>query len=248
MTIQTQATSARSNAAAAGFSLHSLSIIVPVYQDTAALTALLSQLAMARQQGVEVIVVGTAVDTSAAEVSGELADRYVVSEKGRGTQLAAGASASARPLIWFVHADSGLPDNAATLVVAALRAHRWGRFDIQIDDTRWLLRCVSFVMNVRSRWNSIATGDQGIFIRRELYDAVGGFPLIPLMEDIALCRALKRSGVAGVPACLRQTIVTSARKWQRDGVLKTVINMTRWRFRFWMGTSPDVLKKEYYRD
>ncbi|TAG50418.1 MAG: glycosyltransferase [Betaproteobacteria bacterium] len=229
-------------------SLESLSIIVPIYKDTDALTALLAQLADAQKQGAEIIVVGTAGDEGVADVASRFATRFVVSEKGRGMQLAQGAAASARSKLWFLHADSQLPSNAAASVVKALGSHRWGRFDIRIDDPHWLLRCVSFVMNVRSRWTRIATGDQGIFIRRELYDSVGGFPPIPLMEDIALCRALKRSGIAGSPACVPDVITTSARKWQRDGVLATVINMARWRFRFWRGESPDVLVKEYYRE
>jgi rSAM/selenodomain-associated transferase 2 len=225
-----------------------LSIIVPVYRDDAALTALLLQLRAARDQGVEVIVVGTSGDASAESIAAQYAVRYIVSEKGRGTQLALGANASARSKLWFVHADSVLPSDAPQLVVAALASHHWGRFDVQLDDPRLTLRCVAAVMNWRSRWSRIFTGDQAMFVRRDLYVAVGGFQHIPLMEDIAISRSLKRFPGAGHPACLHAKVTTSARKWQRGGVLKTILSMAWWRFRFWMGANPNTLAKAYYRE
>ncbi len=225
-----------------------LSVIVPVYRDDAALTTLLTQLRTARDHDLEVIVVGTSGDVAAETIASQHAARYLVSEKGRGAQLAAGANASTRSMLWFVHADSVLPSDAPSLVVAALAVHRWGRFDVRLDDPRFLLRCVAAVMNARSRWSRIFTGDQAMFVRRDLYDAVGGFQRISLMEDIAISRSLKRFPSAGRPACLRVKVTTSARKWQRDGVLKTILRMAWWRFRFWLGANPNDLAKAYYRE
>ncbi len=232
----------------ASATLASLAIVIPVYRDDAALSRLLAQLRSAQDIGAEIIVVGTTDDPSSQVVATQAAARHIAVARCRGAQLAAGAAASSRELLWFLHADTTLPPNAAQRVCEALASHKWGRFDIAFNDRSPLLRLVAALMNWRSRMSAIATGDQGIFVRREAYDAVGGFQPIPLMEDVALSRALRASAAGGMPARVRTPLVTSARKWKREGILKTIVRMWMWRFRYWRGVSPDVLAREYYRD
>jgi rSAM/selenodomain-associated transferase 2 len=222
--------------------------VIPVFRDAEALRSLLAQLRDIREQGAEIIVVGTADDLSATSVATSGADRYLVSQRNRGMQLALGAAHATREWLWFLHADTRLPRDASVLVSNALASRPWGRFDVAFDPATPALRIVAWMMNRRSCWSGIATGDQGMFMRRDAYRAVGGFPPFPLMEDIALSRALRRSPEGGRPACIATSLTTSSRKWQRDGVVRTIIRMWWWRFRFWRGERPETLAKEYYRD
>jgi rSAM/selenodomain-associated transferase 2 len=229
-------------------SLASLAIIIPVYRDESALAKLLSQLRGARDAGAQIIVAGVSTDSASEVIAKHAADCYVATTRCRGAQLALGAAASSRDFLWFLHADTTLPPGAALLVCDALASHAWGRFDIAFDDPSLTLSVVAAMMNRRSRMSGIATGDQGVFVRRSAYDAVGGFQSIPLMEDIALSDTLRKSRASGAPAHIRTPLVTSARKWRREGVIKTIVRMWWWRFRFWRGESPEVLASEYYRD
>jgi rSAM/selenodomain-associated transferase 2 len=226
----------------------SLAIIIPVYKDADALAALLAQLRTAHESGVEIIVVGTHDDNSSEPLARREATQYIAAQRGRGAQLAAGALATKRDLLWFLHADSKLPENAVTLVCDALAKHPWGRFDVRFDDPRTAFRVVAAMMNWRSRATRIATGDQGIFVRRVAYETIGGFAPLLLMEDIDFSKRLRRSPASGAPACIPTPIVVSARKWQREGIVKTILRMWWWRFQYWRGVSPDVLVRDYYRD
>lgn len=226
----------------------SLAIVIPVFRDSVALANLLAQLQDARDAGAEIIVVGTHDEQSSELIAQRDADRYLAVQRGRGLQMASGAAATTRELLWFLHADTRLPPNAAQLVCDALATHTWGRFDVALDAPGISFRVVAAFMNWRSRATGIATGDQGIFVRRASYEAVGGVPPIPLMEDIALSRKLRGWPGGGAPACIRPPLVTSARKWQRDGIVVTIVRMWRWRYRFWRGEHPKTLAQEYYRD
>jgi hypothetical protein len=97
-------------------------------------------------------------------------------------------------------------------------------------------------MNSRSRLTGIATGDQAIFVRREAFEASGGFPAIPLMEDVALSKILKRRSP---PLCLRERVVTSGRRWQRHGTFRTIVLMWRLRLAFALGADPRRLARRY---
>src|SRR5262249_39690224 len=108
--------------------------------------------------------------------------------------------------------------------------------------SRWL-PTIAFMMNARSRLTGIATGDQGIFVERSLFDRIGGYPDQPLMEDIELARMLKR--VAGMPACIRSRVTTSGRRWERRGVWRTIVSMWRWRLAYWCGADPARLASRY---
>ena len=149
---------------------------------------------------------------------------------------------SRRPCL-FLHADTVLPEQAGNLVLEALQgASTWGRFDVRIDSPRPVFRCIEHMMSWRSRWSGIATGDQAVFVRRAASSAVGGFPDIALMEDIALSRALKR---IAPPACLRACVTTSARRWEQHGVWRTVWLMWRLRAAYFFGADPRTLAVKY---
>ena len=157
--------------------------------------------------------------------------------------MTAGAAACPADVLLFLHADTALPDNADKLVRrATLGPFFWGRFDVRIDSPRPLLRLVSRMMNLRSCWTGIATGDQALFVRHDLFRQIGGFPELPLMEDIAISRALKQHGR---PACLKERVTTSPRRWERHGVWRTIFLMWRLRAAYFFGADPRQLAIQY---
>ena len=221
-----------------------LSIIVPVLNESAGIVASLGALAPLRARGAEVIVVdgGSADDTAA--LAAPLADRIVTSPRGRATQMNAGAAIARGDALLFLHADTRLPANADRLVLENLsRSGRaWGRFDVTIDGVRPMLPVVAAFMNARSRITGIATGDQALFMTRDAFNAVEGFPDIALMEDIALSRRLKR---ISPPLCLRARVTTSGRRWENRGVLRTIVLMWRLRLAYFFGAKPEELRRRY---
>jgi rSAM/selenodomain-associated transferase 2 len=211
--------------------------------ESATIVDTLQLLTVIRRTGAEIIVVDGGSTDQTVELSSPLADKVVASERGRSNQMNAGAAASSGEVLLFLHADTLLPENAEQYVLAAISAGaEWGRFDVRIREKPLMLRVVSFMMNARSRITGIATGDQAIFVTRESFYAVGGFPKIPLMEDIVFSRQMiKRSR----PACLRQIVATSGRRWVKHGVIRTILLMWSFRLRFFFGASPSQLAKEY---
>jgi rSAM/selenodomain-associated transferase 2 len=222
----------------------SLSVIVPALNEAGHIRQTLSDLAPARRQGHEVIMVdGGSTDATISE-AGDLADQVIEAARGRASQMNAGARAAHGDLLWFLHADTRVPPQAFdALLVAADTGARWGRFDVRLSGRQWLLRIVERSMNWRSCITGIATGDQGIFVTRKAFEQVGRYPDIPLMEDIALSKALKR---IARPACVGVRLVTSSRRWEEKGVLRTVALMWRLRLAYATGTSPAQLVRRYY--
>ena len=193
----------------------------------------------------EVIVVDGGSRDGTENAAQPLADRVIVSPRGRATQMNAGARAAHGDALLFLHADTRLPDGAPGLIEQALRQHVWGRFDVRITGrSRWL-PLIAAMMNLRSRLTGIATGDQAIFVTRAAFDTAGGFPEQPLMEDIELSKRLKR---IGPPACLRETVVTSGRRWDTHGAWRTILLMWRLRFDYWRGEPAARLVARYYPD
>lgn len=219
-----------------------VSIVVPVLHEAGTLSATLAPLQPSRGRDVEIVVVDGGSTDGTVEVARPLADAVIVAPRGRAAQMNAGAAAARADTLLFLHADTRLPPDAPRLVREALARASWGRFDVRIEPATPLLRVVGAMMNARSRLTRIATGDQALFMRRAAFAAAGGFPAIPLMEDVAMCRALKR---LGPPACLRARVTTSARRWQRHGVLRTVVLMWRLRLAFAMGADPHRLARAY---
>ena len=169
------------------------------------------------------------------ELARGLCDRLIVVPRGRAAQMNAGAREAKGDVLVFLHADTRLPENFS------LGNHVWGRFDVEIDGRHPLLKVVAWSMNLRSRLTGIATGDQAIFVRREAFP---GFPELPLMEDIAFSKAMKR---IARPACLRAKVITSGRRWQSRGVLRTILLMWRLRAMYAMGVSAESLARRYAR-
>jgi len=222
-----------------------LSIIIPVLNEEAEIADTLAALAPLRACGVETIVVDGGSRDRTVALARPLADTVIESARGRAVQMNAGAAA-AKPgnVLLFLHADTRLPAEADRLVLDGLArsGRQWGRFDVRISGRHPLLRVVARLMNIRSRLTGVATGDQAIFVTRDLFDAVGGFPDIPLMEDVALSRALRRSGT---PLCLRPRALTSGRRWEKEGVVRTIVLMWRLRFAYSLGAEPARLARRY---
>lgn len=220
-----------------------LAIVMPVLDEAATLPELLATLQPLRRRGVQVVVADGGSTDGTPDIARSGADLVLAAPRGRAVQMNAGAAACATQALLFLHADTRLPGNADLLIARALQGGAlWGRFDVQLDSPRPVLRIVGWAMNGRSRLTGIATGDQAVFVRREVFDAVGGFPAQPLMEDIALSSRLKRQGA---PACLRQTVRTSARRWERHGVWRTIVLMWRLRAAYWLGVDPARLAVMY---
>ena len=219
-----------------------LAIVVPMLDEAATLPALLVHLAGWRARGCEVVLVDGGSRDDSVAMARAAGLRVVVAERGRARQMNAGAQACGGALLLFLHADTRLPEAADAMVRAALAVQAWGRFDVRIDGRPLMLRVVAALMNLRSRLSGIATGDQAIFVRREVFEALGGFPDQPLMEDIELsCRLLRVSR----PACLRARVRTSGRRWEQRGVWRTIALMWRLRWAYWRGVPAERLAEAY---
>jgi rSAM/selenodomain-associated transferase 2 len=222
-----------------------LSIILPVLNEATGIAAALGALQPLRAAGHELIVVdGGSIDATALLASVD-ADRVMVSARGRAPQMNAGAAAASQDALLFLHADTRLPPEAETLILSALRERLWGRFDVVISGRPHMLGVIARMMNLRSRMTGIATGDQAIFVRRSAFIEAGGYPEQPLMEDIELSKRLKR---LGSPACLRQRVITSGRRWECHGVWRTILLMWRLRFDYWRGIPAAQLAARYETD
>lgn len=220
-----------------------LCIVVPVLDEAETLAARLHALDPFRQRGARVVVVDGGSQDDTLAIARAHADLALLAPRGRAAQMNAGAAACPADVLLFLHADTALPDDADDLVRRAMQGPcRWGRFDVHIDSPRRALRLVSTMMNLRSRWTGIATGDQALFVDHALFRRIGGFPDLALMEDIAISRVLKRHGP---PACLKQRVRTSARRWQRHGVWRTVLLMWRLRAAYFFGADPKRLAVRY---
>lgn len=223
--------------------MESISIVIPCLNESAVIVGALVALQPLRAAGQEVIVVD-AGDDGTAERAAPLADRVIRAPRGRAVQMNRGAAVARGDLLLFLHADTLLPERAASLVTEGMKrsGRRWGRFDVRLSGRHPLLRVVERAMSLRSRFTGIATGDQAVFVERALFERIGGYPEIALMEDIALSKRLKREGR---PLCLNARVITSSRRWERDGVLRTILLMWWLRLRYFAGADPVDLARAY---
>jgi rSAM/selenodomain-associated transferase 2 len=221
-----------------------LSIIIPALDEGEQIAAMLDRLADLRQLGVEVIVVDGGSRDATVQRARLRADCVISAPRGRALQMNAGAARASGDVLLFLHADTRLPEDADHVVLNGLErcGRAWGRFDARIEGRHPLLPVVAWCMSLRSRITGIATGDQAMFVRRDAFHAVGGFPAIPLMEDIALSKQLKR---VSRPLCLRECVVTSGRRWEKNGILSTIFLMWRLRLAFFFGADPKELALRY---
>jgi rSAM/selenodomain-associated transferase 2 len=192
----------------------------------------------------EMIIVDGGSSDRSREIGAQSGAKVLVAGAGRARQMNRGALEATGDVLLFLHADSRLPASALQDIAAALSdpGYVGGRFDVELDSERWLLKVVGFLISLRSRLSKVSTGDQAIFVRREIFEELGGFPDMPIMEDIAFCRTLKRRGDV---ACLRSKVRTSARRWETDGVWRTIFRMWALKLCYLAGVSPARLKRFY---
>jgi len=223
-----------------------LSVIIPVLNEASEIRAALLALQALRAAGNEIIVADGGSGDATRDLARDLADAVIDAPRGRAMQMNAAARDARGDILVFLHADTALPEGAAPMIADGLAASGkvWGRFDVRIAGASAWFPVIGFMMNWRSRITGIATGDQAIFVRRALFEEIGGFPPLPLMEDIALSSRLKRRSR---PLCLRAQAATSGRRWERHGVLRTIALMGWLRLRYFLGASAADLARRYYR-
>lgn len=224
----------------------SLSVVVPVWMEAAGIQQALQALQPLRQAGHEVIVVDGGSSDRSVDLARPLCDHLLISDPGRAVQMNAGAQKAKGQLLLFLHADTRLPDDAlAHLSQACQRGRTWGRFDVRLSGERRMFRVVAWFMNWRSRLTGICTGDQAMFVRRDVFEALGGFRPIPLMEDIELSKRLK---LLARPYCIAAPVITDSRRWEQGGVWPTIVLMWRLRWRYWRGDAPESLAALWRRN
>ena len=220
-----------------------ISIVVPALDEAERIVAALGSV---REPGVcEVIVVDGGSGDDTVKCAAAAADRVLHSVRGRAAQMNAGADVAGGDVLLFLHADTRLPAGFAAAVQDAIeRGAIGGRFDVALEGEHPFLQVIAFLMNARSRLTRISTGDQAIFVRRDVFSRLGGFAAIPLMEDVELTRRLRRLGPL---AALRLRVRTSARRWETNGVVRTIVLMWALRFAYACGVSPERLARAYRR-
>lgn len=220
-----------------------VSVIVPVLNEATSLPALLPALQQLKTQGAQLLLVDGASQDATVALAEQAGFRVIQAPRGRAAQMNAGAAQAQGDIFLFLHADTRLPEGVLKLVQARLSQQQvWGRFDVSIEGQPRMLRVVAALMNLRSRLTGMATGDQALFMTRQAFALVGGFPALALMEDIEMSRRLKR---LSPPVCLRAKVITSGRRWETRGVWRTIFLMWRLRWAYWRGVPASELARAY---
>ena len=224
--------------------MSALSIIIPTLNEADGIVDALNALSQLRANGAEVIIADGGSQDRTAELARPRCDKLVEAPRGRAAQMNAGAQVATGGVLLFLHADTRLPKEADRVVTEGLATskHRWGRFDVTIAGRSALLPVVARLMNWRSRLTGIATGDQAMFADRLVFAQVGGFPDVPLMEDIILSRRLRQISTS---LCLKARVVTSGRRWDEHGPMRTILLMWRLRAAHSLGADPHTLARAY---
>ncbi len=218
----------------------SVSVIIPVYNELAALPNVLRD---ARSLAADVLFVDGGSNDGTVEALQASGVRWIGAPQGRAAQMNAGAAAANGDILLFLHADTRLPESALDAVRKAIRdGADGGSFDVTLDTTRPLLRIVGRMISLRSRLTGVASGDQAIFVSRSAFESLGGFAPMALFEDIDLSRRLKRHGRT---VRLRPPVRTSARRWERGGAVRTILQMWVLRALYYCGVAPDALARHY---
>lgn len=214
-----------------------VSIVVPLLNEAAMVPELIKQLDALNAQQIIIVDGGSSDDTP--ELLRKTRYKLIESSPGRAKQMNAGARVATGKMLLFLHADTELPRNYMSELC---RAEVWGRFDVCFSSSLWGMKMVAFFINLRSRVSGVATGDQAIFIDSDVFAAMGGFPDFPIMEDVAFCKRLRQ---LHRPYCSPAKVTTSARRWEHNGVLNTILKMWWYRLAFFFGMSPHRLKRGY---
>lgn len=222
----------------------SVSIIIPVLNEEDTIKTVLEQFKYYRQQGHEVIVVDGGSEDNTISIAQSLADTVIKSQPGRAIQMNTGAKSAKFNVLWFLHADTLIPEHAIESIQDALnkKGYNWGWFKINLSGTNMFFRVIESMMNMRSCISGVATGDQGIFVKKTLFDNVKGYSVIPLMEDVDLSKKLKKQSKH---RCLKERLTTSSRRWEKNGIFSTMLLMWRLRLLYWLGVSADKLARQY---
>lgn len=219
-----------------------ISIIIPTYNEEVGIAALLNKLQSFRPQ-CELIIVDGGSEDNTVGLAVPLVDDVIRTGKGRALQMNAGATIAKAPILLFLHADTFLPDNAVEQLKSAMeKGFIWGRFDIELTGSSRLLSIVAWSMNKRSRWTGIATGDQALFVDKTVFEQLGGFAEISLMEDIELTSRLRK---LSKPYCSKSKVISSGRRWLSFGIIKTILLMWSLRLRYFFGAEADELEQLY---
>lgn len=216
------------------------SVVIPVLNDADALRLLIDDLR--QSPSLQIIVVDGGSSDDSLRVARE-ADLVLSSPRGRGRQIRLGVERADGDCLWFLHADSRVSAEVLEAFQAVCQQACWGWFDVRLEGNEWPLRVIATAMNWRSALTSVATGDQGIFVHRRLLDAAGGVPPLPLMEDVTLCKRLRR---LAKPRRLGATLETSSRRWREHGVIRTVVTMWALRLRYFLGADAEAVARRYY--
>jgi len=225
-------------------SFYNISIIIPVLNEGNNIQQTLLNLQLVRKQDVELIVVDGGSDDNTVELAKPLCDFVIQSSPGRAKQMNAGANLANGAVLLFLHADTQLPSffHKNLLGEMKMQNKKWGRFDIKLSSNKLVFRVIESMVNIRSKLSGIATGDQAIFIEKELFAHVKGFPQIDLMEDVAISTTLKK---IEFPLCLKLKVITSSRRWEQYGIWKTIILMWKLRYAYFRGEDPNRLARKY---
>lgn len=221
-----------------------ISIIIPVLNEAENIQSFLQALQPLREQGHEVVLVDGQSEDETCTLARPLVDRMFSAQPGRARQQMLGAKMATGQVFLFLHADTKLPEQAEQKILLTLaEGYYWGRFTVRLSGSHWLFRIIETMMNWRSCLTGICTGDQSIFVSKMLYNDSGGMPLIELMEDIEFSKRLLKFCK---PACLKSIVITSSKRWEKNGILKTIFFMWSLRLQYFFGVKPEVLVKKYY--
>lgn len=220
----------------------SVSIIIPVVNEGSQLTASLQRLFqnLPDDAAIEVIISDGGSTDDTIEIAKQFPCRVVSGKKGRAAQMNSASRKAKGKQLLFLHADSELPEQWFSEVSSS---GDWGFFPVKLDGRHWLLRIIESAMNFRSRYSQVATGDQGLFFQKSFYDELQGYPEILIMEDIAISKLSRRRSR---PFIASKPMITSSRRWEKNGIIKTVLLMWGIRFAYWVGINPDRLHRYYY--
>lgn len=219
-----------------------VTIIIPALNEQAGIETFLQDLQLLRPQ-CELLLVDGGSDDHTVALAQPYVDNVYYAERGRAVQMNRGAAMACAPILVFLHADTYLPEDAISQIQKAINSgYQWGRFDVQLTGDHVLLKCVAWLMNIRSRWSGIATGDQSIFVVRALFEQQGGYANIALMEDIELSARLKK---VSKPLCARSKVTSSGRRWLSFGIVRTIALMWWLRVQYFIGAKPERLARLY---